>query len=48
MVEHSLQRARERGFKAVQFNFVVSNLANCLIGAESVQWSANSLNLRKK
>ena len=24
MVEHSLQRARERGFKAVQFNFVVS------------------------
>jgi GNAT superfamily N-acetyltransferase len=24
MVEHSLQRARERGFKAIQFNFVVS------------------------
>ena len=24
MVEHSLQRARERGFKAVQFNFLVS------------------------
>jgi ribosomal protein S18 acetylase RimI-like enzyme len=23
MVEHSLQRARERGFKAIQFNFVV-------------------------
>jgi ribosomal protein S18 acetylase RimI-like enzyme len=24
MVEHSLQQARERGFKAIQFNFVVS------------------------
>ena len=24
MVEHSLQRARESGFKAVLFNFVVS------------------------
>ena len=24
MVEHSLQRARERGFKGIQFNFVVS------------------------
>jgi ribosomal protein S18 acetylase RimI-like enzyme len=24
MVDHSLQRARERGFKAIQFNFVVS------------------------
>ena len=24
MVEHSLQRASERGFKAIQFNFVVS------------------------
>ena len=24
MVQHSLQRARERGFKAIQFNFVVS------------------------
>jgi Acetyltransferase (GNAT) family len=24
MVEHSLQRACERGFKAIQFNFVVS------------------------
>jgi ribosomal protein S18 acetylase RimI-like enzyme len=24
MVEHSLHQARERGFKAIQFNFVVS------------------------
>src|SRR5262245_16640944 len=24
MVEHSLQRAREKGFRAIQFNFVVS------------------------
>jgi ribosomal protein S18 acetylase RimI-like enzyme len=24
MVEHSLQQARERGFKGIQFNFVVS------------------------
>jgi len=24
MVEHSLQQARKRGFKAIQFNFVVS------------------------
>lgn len=24
MVEHSLQQAREKGFKAIQFNFVVS------------------------
>ena len=27
MVEHSLEQARERGFKAIQFNYVVANNA---------------------
>ena len=30
IVQHSLQRARERGFKAIQFNFVVSTNARAV------------------
>jgi ribosomal protein S18 acetylase RimI-like enzyme len=30
MCEHSLQRARERGFRAMQFNFVVSSNARAV------------------